>query len=39
MVEDGLLLGEVESFDVLLQRCGEIEKEANARKHRTSAVC
>lgn len=39
MVEDGLLLGEVESFDVLLQRCGEIEKEANARKHRTLAVC
>jgi Nucleotidyl transferase AbiEii toxin, Type IV TA system len=33
MVEDGLLLDEAESFDVLLQRCGDIEREANAQKH------
>lgn len=31
MVDDGLLLDEAESFDALLQRCGAIEKEANAR--------
>lgn len=31
MVEDGLLLDEAESFDALLQRCEDIEKEADAR--------
>lgn len=32
MIEDGLLLDEAESFDVLLQRCRNIEQQANARK-------
>lgn len=32
MVEDGLLLDEAESFDALLQRCGEIERQANTSK-------
>ena len=31
MVEDGLLLHEAEPFDVLLQRCGEIEDQARVR--------
>jgi hypothetical protein len=32
MVEDGLLLNEAESFDALLQHCGEIERQANASR-------
>ncbi len=32
MIEDGLLLDEAESFDVLLQRCRDIEQQANALK-------
>lgn len=32
MVEDGLLLDEAEPFDVLLQRCGEIEEQARGMK-------
>jgi len=31
MVDDGLLLDEAESFDLLLDRCREIQRKANAR--------
>jgi hypothetical protein len=30
MVDDGLFLDEVESFDALLQRCQAIQEKANA---------
>jgi hypothetical protein len=32
MIDDGLLLDEAESFDLLLARCGRIEREARAAK-------
>ncbi|NKB55038.1 MAG: nucleotidyl transferase AbiEii/AbiGii toxin family protein [Alphaproteobacteria bacterium] len=32
MIEDGLLLDEAEPFEVLLQRCRDIERHANSRK-------
>ncbi len=38
MVEDGLLLEEAEAFDALLQRCGEIERQANAAKGQEKAT-
>lgn len=37
MVEDGLLLDDAESFDVLLQRCSEIERHANVAKNGNKA--
>ena len=38
MIEDGLLLDEAESFDVLLQRCSDIEQQANALKSGSRAA-
>lgn len=34
MVDDGLLLDEAEPFDVVMHRCGDIERQANAARGR-----